>query len=147
MGLKLKLLQEPIEDLQSNHRASLWLSEGDIVMLTQQRRYLNPTRNSFTSYALRTASCVKGKWSLAVCTFVLASKELVHSLADHFQAQVNKQNNLNVNYLKFPKKHCSPLKIRSRPRPACFKHWLRACLFTEVVCFRYWPLGNGIDNK
>jgi len=41
-------------------------------------------------------------------TFVL--KELVHSLAEHFETPVNKPNNVNVNYLKIPKKSRGPHK-------------------------------------
>jgi len=41
-------------------------------------------------------------------------KELVHSLAEHFLAPVNKPNNYNVNYLKIPKQHRGQHKMPSR---------------------------------
>ena len=39
-------------------------------------------------------------------------KELVHSLAEHFQALVNKLHNLNVNSLKMPPKTIAGRKKR-----------------------------------
>jgi len=49
---------------------------------------------------------VIGKLFLSVSAFV--SKELVHLLAEQFQTPVNKPKNVNVNYLKIPKKHHGP---------------------------------------
>jgi len=83
------------------------------MTLTQQWRYLNFTRNSF--YILFPEEGIiwaQGKSFLAASTFV--SKELVHSLAEHFETPVNNLNNVNVNCLKIPKKHCGPHKMPSR---------------------------------
>ena len=83
------------------------------MTLTQQWRYLNFTRNGF--YILFPEQGIiwaPGKSFLAVSTFV--SKELVHSLAEHFQIPANNLNNVNSNYLKIPKKHCGPHKMPSR---------------------------------
>jgi len=53
------------------------------MTLTQQWRYLNFTRNSFyILFPEQGTISVQGKSFLAASTFV--SKELVHSLAEHF---------------------------------------------------------------
>jgi len=67
---------------------------------------------ALASCFLRKVSRVIGKSFLAISTFVL--KEIVHSLAEHFQILVNKINNLHINYLKTPKKHLGPHKMPSR---------------------------------
>jgi len=83
------------------------------MTLTQQWWYLNFTRNSFyTLFPEQSIIWVQSKSYLAVSTFV--SKELVHSLAEHFQIPVNNLNNLNSYHLKIPKKHCGPHKMPSR---------------------------------
>jgi len=61
-----------------------------------------PWETAFTSYFLRKVSLVMGISFISVSTFVW--KELVHSLAEHFQTPVNKLNDVNINYLKIPKK-------------------------------------------
>ena len=77
---------------------------------------------AFTSFFLWIVPWDIGNLSLARYTFV--QNELVHSLAKHL-TQVNKVNNLNVNYLKTPKTHRGPHKIPSRancgPRAACLR--------------------------
>ena len=86
--------------------------EVRIMTLTQKWRNLNLTRNSF--YILFPAKDIMNyrRIILAACTFV--SKELVHSLADEFWTPMNKLINLNVVYLKLPKKHRGPQKTPSR---------------------------------
>jgi len=83
------------------------------MTLTQQWRYLNFTRNSFyILFPEQDIVWVQGKSFLAASAFV--SKELVHSLAEHFQIPLNNLNNVIFNYLKIPKKICGQRKMPSR---------------------------------
>jgi len=63
------------------------------MTLTQQWRCLNPIlETAFTSCFLRKVSWVIGKSFQAVPTFF--QKEVVHSLAVHFQTPLTKLNNV-----------------------------------------------------
>jgi len=79
--------------------------DTDATMVISEHAYL--LEIAFTSYFLRKVSCVIGKQFLALCT--LFQKDLVHSMAEHFQTPVNKLNNLNFNTIL--KKHGGPHKM------------------------------------
>jgi len=66
----------------------------------------------FASYFLRKKIMRMGNSFLAVSTFVW--KELVHSLAEHFQTPVNKANNVNVLITVFE-------NSQKTARPACLR--------------------------
>jgi len=61
-------------------------------------------------------------------------KELVHSLAEHFQALVNKLHNLNVNSLKMPQKPSRVAQnvITGHMRPACLRRWHKS-MFSDIM--------------
>ena len=87
-------------------------TEGHTMTPTQQRPYLYLTRNSFCILFPAKKIMRMGNSFLAVSTFVW--KELVHSLAEHFQTPVNKANNVNVLITVFE-------NSQKTARPACLR--------------------------
>ena len=70
------------------------------MTLMQQWRYLNVTRNSFCiSFP---AKIIMSYRQIIYSGLYFRLKEIVHSLAEHFQTLVNKLRNSSVDYFNFP---------------------------------------------
>ena len=112
------------------------------MTLMQQWQYLNLTRNSF--YILFPAKgIVSYRQIIYNCLNICLSKTC--SLASRALWNTgNKLNNINVNYLKIPKKHCG------FAGPHTTLSWVACSL--QPVCLRPLPLhiydtGNEMTNK
>ena len=84
---------------------------------------------------MRKVSWVIGKSLLAVSAFVW--KELVHSLAEHFQTSANKLDNLNVNCLKIPRASWAAQPRGRFLPPAMFSYIQESTDGVKKVCTTY----------